>query len=112
MAETKHYRVGQKYIGGFSFPGTRRHPDVPAEAVRCPAPASGKALWIDGAWDNSAQYRDLRRHMYFNAGITDNRRTEALWDLLMEGDSTKADALKIERDAARADPDFLAKPSA
>jgi len=47
--------------------------------------------------------------MYDAAGVTDSKRLDALWDKLIEGSSTKADALKVKRDAVRAAAELPAK---
>jgi hypothetical protein len=107
---TKHYRDEHgNHIGAFVFSGVGQHPDVPAGAIECPAPPSGKAKWVNGEWEYTPPYAPLRMRMYEEAGVTDASRLDALWDAIMEVDTTKADALKVARDAVRAEPNFPVK---
>ena len=106
---TKHYRdTSGNYIGSF-ITESGDHPDVPAGAIECPRPPGGKAKWVDNDWSYTAPHGPARRDLYNEAGVTDTERLDALWDKLMESDSTKADALKVKRDAVRAESDFPAK---
>ena len=103
---TKHYRdTSENYIDSF-ITESGDHPAVPAGAIECPTPPSGKAKWVDNAWSWTEPHGPKRRDIYNEAGVTDSERIDALWDKLMESSSTKADALKVKRDAVRAESDF------
>ena len=107
---TKYYRDADgNFLGAFASADENPHPDVPAGAIECPAPPSGKAKWVNGEWEYTPPYAPLRMRMYEEAGITDAGRIDALWDAIMEADTTKADALKAAREAVRADPNFPVK---
>lgn len=114
----QHYRnsAGQ-YLGSWECPDAedgspQDNPAVPVGAIACPKPPSGKAVWNEatGAWDWPDEWRDTRRRMYENAGLSIKRRDEAVAQFLLDGDSTVLDQFKLEREAVRADPDFPAKP--
>ena len=115
MSETqKYYRDSSgRYIGSFLTPddaegNPQKIPAVLAGAIECPRPPHGKATWNGTGWDYTPAYRPIRRDMYGAAGVKDSERLDALWVKLIEGSSTKVDALKVKRDAVRAAAEFPA----
>ena len=68
---TKHYRdTSGNYIGSF-ITESGDHPDVPAGAIECSKPPSGKAKWVDNDWSWTEPHGPARRDLYNEAGVTD-----------------------------------------